>query len=220
MRYWPAGSGCRSPDVLARVARTIERELDGRTRRAIAIRWMSEFVDPRDRHVGDDGVAKRRRRDDVAKASGPPTPSRRCAGPLATPSGSARRRRRGSCSRPAATGRGRRPAPSSSTPFPSCCRCPASARVPSDSASTRARRSCRRDSRPARSRCSSRCRACAAPAAFQHRAGRNEDRGHVHRRRAHHQAGRRSCRNRRAAPRRRPDGARIASSASIASRLR
>ena len=164
---------------------------------------------------------ERRRRDDVARASGRPRPSRRCAGPRArTPSGLASASTAGIVLAPAATGRARRSAAPSSRRFPSCCRCRSSA--------TRRLRHLHPFAvvdlagavvglgRPGARAGAQRV---LAPAALQHRPRRHEDRRHVRRRRAIRGPAR-SCRNRRGAPTPSTGWARIASSASIASRLR
>ena len=97
-------------------------------RRAIAIRCTIALVEPPSASTVGDRVVERARVDDVARLRGPPTPSRRCACPTASPSARGASRAPGSTRRRAASGPALRRRWSSSRRCPSSCSARASAR--------------------------------------------------------------------------------------------
>ena len=157
---------------------------------AIAIRWMIALVDPPSAMSVTTPLSNASAREHGATGGDPPTPSPRRAGRRPSPSGRAPSARPESTPRPAASAPAPRRSTPSSTRCPSSCTCPAIGR-------------CR--PRPARSAHSSRLPALrsaqyfhtsvplprrrSAQAPLQHRPGGHEDRGQVHRDRAHEQAG-------------------------------
>ena len=190
-------------------------------RPAIAMRWMMALVEPPSAMAAVTAFSNASVREDVARAAGPPRPSRRCGGRRPWPCADVRSRRPGSTMRRAASARAPRPPPPSSRPCPSSCRCRRSARCRPPSRARRTRRACRRAARPStsRRRCRSRapgrasCRAASARRARRSRAGSCWWRPS---RRAGHRLVAAAHQHRR----RRRDTTRSASSASIARRLR